>query len=43
MSESESEFKVWETIPVGDDLGSLDYVLDRENPLFARLQAFLAK
>jgi ATP phosphoribosyltransferase len=24
-------------------IGSLDYVLDRENPLFARLQAFLAK
>jgi ATP phosphoribosyltransferase len=23
-------------------IGSLDYVLDRENPLFARLQAFLA-
>lgn len=27
MSESESEFKVWESIPVGDDLGTLDYVL----------------
>ena len=27
MSESSSEFKVWESIPVGDDLGTLDYVL----------------
>jgi hypothetical protein len=27
MSESQSEFKVWESIPVGDDLGTLDYVL----------------
>lgn len=30
MSESESEFKVWESIPVGDDLGSLDYVLTEQ-------------
>jgi hypothetical protein len=27
MSDAESEFKVWESIPVGDDLGTLDYVL----------------
>jgi hypothetical protein len=27
MSESQSEFKAWESIPVGDDLGTLDYVL----------------
>jgi len=27
MSEAESEYKVWESIPVGDDLGTLDYVL----------------
>ena len=27
MSESQSEFKVWESIPVDDDLGTLDYVL----------------
>ncbi len=30
MDESESEFKVWETIPVGDDLGTLDYVLTEQ-------------
>jgi len=30
VSESESEFKVWESIPVGDDLGKLDYVLTEE-------------
>ena len=30
MSESESEFKVWESIPVGDDLGTLDYVLTEQ-------------
>ena len=27
MSEEASTSKVWESIPVGDDLGSLDYVL----------------
>ena len=27
MSEAESEYKVWESIPVGDDLGTLDHVL----------------
>jgi len=30
MSESESENKIWESIPVGDDLGSLDYVLTEQ-------------
>ena len=30
MSEVEDEFKVWETIPLGDDLGSLDYVLTEQ-------------
>ena len=29
MSETE-EFKVWASIPVGDDLGTLDYVLTDE-------------
>jgi len=27
VSETETEFKAWESIPLGDDLGSLDYVL----------------
>lgn len=30
MSDAESEFKVWESIPVGDDLGTLDYVLTEQ-------------
>jgi hypothetical protein len=30
MSDSEAEFKVWESIPVGDDLGTLDYVLTEQ-------------
>lgn len=30
MSDNESEFKVWESIPVGDDLGTLDYVLTEQ-------------
>jgi hypothetical protein len=30
VSDSESEFKVWESIPVGDDLGTLEYVLTEQ-------------
>lgn len=30
MSEAEAGSKTWQSIPVGDDLGSLDYVLTEE-------------